>query len=198
VLRTWLSEFVGEELLQHTEGKEGGFSLWPRRAAIVGQPPAPDPACAQAPSRDGGSGHGGTDPGPRWANGADPSAVPDRAQVVYLDTETTGLDPRADRLVLAGFAADDAAPVVLRHARSQSQPRWRSSPRAPATATGSRRGWTSTRRIARTTSTSTWRFWSAPVTGSRTRLDGRTRCSWRMSPASGCRETHGWPAYSNS
>ena len=36
-------------------------------------------------------------------------------RLIYLDTETTGLDPRADRLVLAGFAADDSDVVVLCH-----------------------------------------------------------------------------------
>ena len=35
--------------------------------------------------------------------------------VVYIDSETTGLDPRADRLVLVGFAIDDGEPVCLRH-----------------------------------------------------------------------------------
>ena len=37
--------------------------------------------------------------------------------IVVLDTETTGLDPRADRLVMAGFAIDDDDPVALEHPR---------------------------------------------------------------------------------
>ena len=43
------------------------------------------------------------------------NGVPNGASTIYLDTETTGLDPRADELVLVGFAADDAEPVALRH-----------------------------------------------------------------------------------
>jgi DNA polymerase-1 len=35
--------------------------------------------------------------------------------IVYLDTETTGLDPRADRLVLVGAAVDDRQPRALAH-----------------------------------------------------------------------------------
>jgi DNA polymerase-1 len=35
--------------------------------------------------------------------------------VIYLDTETTGLDPRADRLVLVGIASDDGQPLVMHH-----------------------------------------------------------------------------------
>lgn len=35
--------------------------------------------------------------------------------MIVLDTETTGLDPRADRLVLVGIATGDGEPVVLRH-----------------------------------------------------------------------------------
>jgi DNA polymerase I-like protein with 3'-5' exonuclease and polymerase domains len=41
--------------------------------------------------------------------------VPKTSSAVFLDTETTGLDPRVDRLVCAGFAADDDEPVALRH-----------------------------------------------------------------------------------
>ena len=35
--------------------------------------------------------------------------------MIALDTETTGLDPRADRLVLVGVAGDGGEPLVLRH-----------------------------------------------------------------------------------
>ena len=38
---------------------------------------------------------------------------------VYLDTETTGLDPRTDRLVAIGFAIDDSPVFTLRHDRDR-------------------------------------------------------------------------------
>ena len=39
--------------------------------------------------------------------------------MVVLDTETTGLDPRTDRLVLVGVASGDDEPLVLRHDRDR-------------------------------------------------------------------------------
>src|SRR4051812_14788784 len=39
--------------------------------------------------------------------------------VVYLDTETTGLDPRADQLVLVAFAIGDHV-TILRHPRDRA------------------------------------------------------------------------------
>jgi DNA polymerase-1 len=54
----------------------------------------------------------------KWTQGSDRPAgsdPPAAAETVALDVETTGLDPRSDRLVLVGFAADDQAPVVLEH-----------------------------------------------------------------------------------
>ena len=35
--------------------------------------------------------------------------------MIFLDTETTGLDPRADRLVLVGIAGRDGEVLVLEH-----------------------------------------------------------------------------------
>ncbi len=35
--------------------------------------------------------------------------------MIFLDTETTGLDPRADRLVLVGIAGREGEPLILRH-----------------------------------------------------------------------------------
>jgi DNA polymerase I-like protein with 3'-5' exonuclease and polymerase domains len=41
--------------------------------------------------------------------------------MLFLDTETTGLDPRADRLVLVGFARSAGDPVVLQHGRDRER-----------------------------------------------------------------------------
>jgi DNA polymerase I-like protein with 3'-5' exonuclease and polymerase domains len=49
------------------------------------------------------------------------SYPPEGACLAYLDTETTGLDPRAARLVLVGFAADDRDVAVLRHPEQGEQ-----------------------------------------------------------------------------
>jgi DNA polymerase I-like protein with 3'-5' exonuclease and polymerase domains len=48
----------------------------------------------------------------RAASDSDP---PEAAGVVYMDSETTGLDPRSDRLTWVGFAPDDGDVVMLRH-----------------------------------------------------------------------------------
>jgi len=48
--------------------------------------------------------------------GAEPGVIADATiSDVYFDTETTGLDPRADRLTWVGFAADDGPVELLRH-----------------------------------------------------------------------------------
>ena len=102
----------------------------PARARSI-QTPTLTPKNGRIPSNDGQSRRvgileqealfeGSESDGETYRDASD-SDPPPSACVVYLDTETTGLDPRADQLVLAGFAADDAEPVTLRHPNHAEQ-----------------------------------------------------------------------------
>ena len=117
VLKRWLEELATDPSAGLVHTSEGYFLKAPGGSENGGSGGVPDRGSQQGFPHPTTLGVGGSEPGER--NGAQNGAVhgskisPPR--LVYLDTETTGLDPRSDRLVLVGFAADDDDPVVLRH-----------------------------------------------------------------------------------